>query len=278
LQIDRVEGADPREEGGLRLAGIEKSSRPGKPLISVITVVFNGASTIKDTIESVLNQTYDNVEFIIIDGGSTDKTIDVIRQYQDKIDYWISEKDKGLYDAMNKGVSLANGSYIGMLNADDYYASSASLDILASVMNATNADVIFATLDIVDSRNPNRVLRKYRIRDYSRCMMRIGVMPPHPTVYCKKDVYMKAGPYRLDYQIAADFEMLVRLLLKHKVTWHFVDEVMVKMRAGGLSSGGLKSNWILNREIIRACRENGLYTNMFMLALKLPIRLWERLS
>ncbi len=262
----------------MRLAGIRKSSLPNKPLITVITVVFNGESTIKDTIESVLGQTYDNVEFIIIDGGSTDKTLDVIRRYQDKIDYWISERDRGLYDAMNKGIALASGNYIGMLNSDDYFASSSSLEILASNMNSTNADLIFATLDIVDSRNPDRILRKYRVRTYSSFLMRIGIMPPHPTVYCKKTVYLHAGPYRLDYRIAADFEMLVRLLLRHKVTWHFVDEVVVKMRAGGISTRGLKSYWTINREIARACRENGLYTNMLLLALKLPARIWERLS
>jgi len=266
-----------RSEGGLRTKGFEKKLTQDSPRITVITVVFNGAATIEHTIRSVIEQTYDNVEHIIIDGGSSDATLDILRKYEDEIDYWVSEKDAGIYDAMNKGIALARGDYIGMLNSDDFFAKPSALEIIATRIKAGNVDAVFSNLDIVDPANLERVFRKYRVSSLSSFMLRIGVMPPHPTFYCKKSCYEKAGPYRTDYRIAADFEMLVRLLLKHHITWEFIDETTVKMRSGGLSSSGIKSNWVVNREIIRACAENSLYTNMFILALKLPIRVLERI-
>lgn len=247
------------------------------PLISVITVVFNGATTLEHTIRSVIEQSYSNVEYIIIDGGSTDGTQDLLRKYDGDIDYWVSEKDAGIYDAMNKGIALAKGDYIGMLNSDDYFANPLALEKIVERLKTSNTDAVFSCLDIVDPANLSRVLRKYRIPNYSEFMLRIGVMPPHPTFYCKKSIYDRAGMYRTDYRIAADFEMLVRLLVKHRITWQFMDETTVKMRSGGLSSSGFKASWVVNREIIRSCLENGLYTNIFFLMLKLPIRLLERI-
>lgn len=271
------EDALNKTEGGRRVRGDLNESRPSMPLVTVVTVVFNGAATLEHTIRSVIEQSYGNVEHIIIDGGSTDATLDILRKYDDSIDYWVSEKDAGIYDAMNKGIALARGDYIGMLNSDDFYADSLSLEKIAAHLKASKVDAVFSCLDIVDPANLDRVIRKYRISNFSPFMLRIGVMPPHPTFYCKKSCYENAGPYRTDYRIAADFEMLVRLLLKHKITWKFIDETTVKMRSGGVSSSGLKSSWVVNREIIRACTENGLYTNVFLLVLKLPIRLMERI-
>ena len=263
---------------GGRTRNTLKQSQADRPLVSVITVVFNGATTLEHNIRSVMGQDYDNVEHIIIDGGSTDGTTDILRKYDDHIDYWVSEKDAGIYDAMNKGIALARGEYVGMLNADDYFANPSSLGKIVGRLRESNADAVFSCLDIIDPDNLGHVLRKYRITRFSSFMLRIGVMPPHPTFYCKRSCYEKAGPYRTDYRIAADFEMMVRLLFKHSITWSFIDVTTVKMRAGGLSSSGIKSSWIVNREIVRACTENGLYTNMLILALKLPVRLWERIS
>ena len=270
-------GENRQGEGGLRTAGFFKHSSPDKPLITVITVVFNGASTIEDTIKSVTNQAYENVEYLIIDGGSTDGTEEIIRKYEHVIDYWVSEKDGGIYDAMNKGIALATGDYIGMLNSDDYFANPSVLATIAKHVREKNVDAVFSRLDIVDPVNRNKILRKYRIANFSPFMLRMGLMPPHPTFYCKKTCYDNAGAYRTDYRIAADFEMLARLLLKYHISWEFIDETTVKMRSGGLSSSGIIASWVVNREIIRACTENGLYTNMFMLALKIPIRLMERI-
>lgn len=265
-----------RQEGGLRSRGLQKQSQSGRPLISVITVVFNGANTIRDTLESVSAQSYANIEHIVIDGGSTDATLDILREHEDSIDYWVSEKDAGIYDAMNKGIALARGDYVGTLNSDDFLADPSALEKIAAAFASSNVDAVFSCLDIVDPANLDRVLRRYRISRLSPFMLRIGVMPPHPTFYCRKSCYEKAGPYRTDYRIAADFEMLVRLLLKHRISWQFIDETTVKMRSGGLSNSGIRAKWIISREIVRACVGNGLYTNMLLLALKLPIRLLER--
>jgi len=263
---------NPKQEGGVR----HRQPPLASPLLTVITVVFNGAATLEHTINSVIGQSYRNIEHLVIDGGSTDGTLEILHKYDQHIDYWVSEKDAGIYDAMNKGIALARGQYIGMLNADDYFAGPAVLEKIASTLESSHADAVFSCLDIVDPADMQRILRKYRISSYSAFMLRIGVMPPHPTFYCKKSCYEKAGPYRIDYRIAADFEMMVRLLLKQCISWEFIDQTTVKMRSGGLSSRGLGSRWILNREIVRACNENGLYTNLFFLVLKLPIRLLER--
>lgn len=272
-----IEAQPEKTVGGKRVSGDQKQSLPDMPLVTVITVVFNGATTIEDTIRSVSDQSYKNVEHIIIDGGSTDATLSILRKYDGIIDYWVSEKDAGIYDAMNKGIELARGDYVGMLNSDDYFANPNALEIIVTCLRANNVDAVFSRLDIVDPANLSRVLRKYRISRFSPFMLRIGVMPPHPTFYCKKSCYENAGLYCTDYRIAADFEMLVRLLLKHHISWKFIDETTIKMRSGGLSNSGIKASWMVNREIIRACIENGLYTNFFMLALKIPIRLLERL-
>lgn len=269
--------AQARTEGGRRIRERLEGSHVGQPLITVITVVLNGAATIEHTIRSVVEQTYGNAEHIIIDGGSTDTTLDILRKYDDCIDYWVSEKDTGIYDAMNKGITLAKGEYIGMLNSDDYFAVPDALEKIAARIQTGNVDAVFSCLDIVDPANTERVLRKYRVSTFSPFMLRIGMMPPHPAFYCRKSCYEKAGLYRTDYRIAADFEMLARLLLRHHISWAFIDDTLVRMRSGGLSSSGLKSSWVVNREIIRACSENGLYTNIFLLALKLPVRLMERI-
>lgn len=248
---------------------------PDNPLITVITVAFNSAATIEDTILSVIAQEYKNIEYIIVDGGSSDATLDIIKKYEDRIDYWVSEKDSGIYDAMNKGIGFATGEYVGMLNSDDFFAESTSVGDIVTSIAASNADAVFACLDIVDPDNLNRVLRRYRVSRLSSFLLRIGVMPAHPTFYCRRSCYKKAGGYRTDFRIAADFEMIVRLLIKHDISWFFTDKVVVKMRAGGISSRGVASSFVVNKEIVRACKENGLFSNFLLLALKLPIRLKE---
>ncbi len=264
-----------KDEGGLRSRNIYKHSLPGKPLITVITVVFNGATTLRDTLESVIKQSYENIEHIIIDGGSSDATVDILRQYDHIIDYWVSEKDDGIYDAMNKGISLCSGEYVGMLNSDDMFSDKNVLQDIADRFCLTKVDAVFSCLNIVDKNNLKKILRKYRVAKLNSALLRIGVMPPHPTFYCKKSCYEEGGMYKTNYKIAADFEMLVRLLIRQKISWSFIDKVMVTMRSGGLSNSGFMSRVKLNREIIRAYKENGLYTNLLFLALKLPIRLLE---
>lgn len=274
--LRQLPGGEGRQgEGGLRTKGLYKSGFPNKPLVTVITVVFNGALTLEDTIQSVINQTYDNVEYIVVDGGSTDATLDILRQYEGNIDYWVSEKDAGLYDAMNKGIALAKGDYIGMLNSDDFFTNSWVLEKIATSLASSNVDAVFSCLNIVDPANLAQVLRKYRIASLNAFLLRIGVMPPHPTFYCKRTVYEKVGRYRTDYRVAADFEMIIRMFIKEKMSSHFLDEVTINMRAGGISNDGLVGQIQQNFEIVRACRENGFYTNIFLIALKLPLKLLQ---
>jgi len=273
LQLPESRGR--REEGGLRTRGLYKNPLPDQPLITVITVVFNGASTIVDTIQSVINQTYPNLEYIVVDGGSSDGTTAILKQYEHAIDYWVSEKDGGIYDAMNKGLTLASGDFVGMLNADDLFAHRDVMRDYATEFCATDADAVFSGLNIVDPGDTKKVLRKYRVKSLSAWLLRIGVMPAHPTFYCKRTCLERGGLYNTGYRIAADFEMLVRLCIGQKITWRFLDKVSVVMRSGGLSNSGYLARLKLNGEIIRACRTNGLYTNALLLALKLPIRLLE---
>jgi glycosyltransferase involved in cell wall biosynthesis len=264
-----------RVEGGLRSRDSYKYSLPGKPLITVITVVFNGAETLRDTIESVMGQSYDNIEHIIIDGGSSDGTVDILRQYDHVIDYWLSEKDSGIYDAMNKGIAQCSGEYVGMLNSDDMFFDSSALQAIVDRFCIKKVEAVFSCLNIVDKDNLKKTLRKYRVTKLNSALLRIGVMPPHPTFYCKKACYKEGGMYKTDYKIAADFEMLARLLIRQKISWSFLDKVTVTMRSGGVSNGGFMSSIKLNYEIIRACKENSLYSSWFFLALKLPIRMIE---
>ena len=274
-QPQSLAGNGREGEGGLRSKGVYKRSLPDQPLITVITVVYNGASTVEGTIQSVINQTYSNIEYIVVDGGSNDGTIEILKRYEHAIDYWVSEKDGGIYDAMNKGIALASGAYVGMLNADDMFAGQEVIQGYADRFCTANVDAIFSVLNIVKQGDMKKILRKYRVDRLSAWLLRIGVMPAHPTFYCKRSCLESAGPYNTGYRIAADFEMLVRLCIKQKISWEFLDKVSVVMRSGGVSNSGHLARLRLNREIIRACRENGLYTNALLLALKLPIRLLE---
>lgn len=263
------------QKGGIRGTQASMNSLPNLSKISIITVVFNGAVTLEDTIRSVIDQSYENIEHIIIDGGSTDATLDILRKYNGDVAYWVSEKDTGIYDAMNKGIALCTGEYVGMLNSDDMFSNENVVEEIAKQFSTTNADAIFSCLNIVDKNNLENIIRKYRVAKLTSSLLRIGIMPAHPTFYCKKNCYEEAGFYKTDYKIAADFEMLVRLLIRQKISWSFLDKVTVTMRSGGVSNGGFMSSIKLNCEIIRACKENGLYTNWLFLILKLPIRLLE---
>ena len=245
--------------------------------VSIITVCFNSSKTIEETIQSVLSQDYPNIEYLVIDGGSIDGTQTIIQKYQGKIASWVSEPDQGMYAAMNKGISMATGDVIGILNSDDVYVSSRAVSELMDVMSNANADVVFADLILVDPNNLNKVLRYYDSGRFQPRKFRWGWMPAHPTVFVKKEYYDRVGLFALDYQIAADYEMLIRILAIEKAPFAYLPKPMVRMRAGGASTAGLSRNWILNKEIVRACRENGIYTNMAMLLLKLPFKLWDKI-
>lgn len=240
--------------------------------ISIITVSLNNSKYIETCIQSVINQGYENIEYIIIDGGSTDGTLDIIKKYEDKISVWISEPDKGIYDAINKGIGMSSGDIIGILHSDDLYSDK---DVIGNVVKEFRDDVdsVYADLVYVERNNIMNVVRYY---DSSVCQISkfaYGWMPAHPTCFIKKDVYKKYGLYKTDYIIAADYELLVRFYATHRVSYIYIPKVIVKMRNGGLSTRNFKSNVILNREIVRACRENGIKTNIFKVYSKYFVKL-----
>lgn len=244
------------------------------PKVSIITVCFNSAKTIRDTIESVLSQDYPSIEYIVIDGGSSDETVAIIKEYAGRISVIISEKDRGIYDAMNKGIALANGEIVGMLNSDDIYINEHAVSELMKTMDDSKADSVFADLVIVDPLDLSKVLRYYDSSYFTPNKFRFGWMPAHPTFFVKKSLYDKVGPYSLDYKISADYEMLIRLLWVQKASYAYLQKPIVRMRYGGASTSGLGRNWVLNKEIVKACKTNGIYTNLGLLALKIPRKLF----
>jgi glycosyltransferase involved in cell wall biosynthesis len=249
-----------------------------KPKVSIITVCFNSAKTIRDTIESVLSQDYPDIEYIIVDGSSSDETVAIVKEYADRIAVIVSESDRGIYDAMNKGIALVNGDIVGMLNSDDVYMHEHAVSDLIREMQNKDTDSVYADLVIVDPLDLNKVLRYYDSSYFSPKKFRFGWMPAHPTFFVRKSLYNKVGPYSLDYNISADYEMLIRLLWVEKITYTYLPNPVVRMRYGGASTSGLDRSWLLNREIVKACRANGIYTNLAILALKIPRKLFSLIN
>ena len=243
--------------------------------VSIITVSYNSVATIRDTIESVLSQRYPNIEYIVVDGGSTDGTMSVVEEYREKIDVILSEPDEGIYDAMNKGIALASGEFIGMLNSDDIYSEHDVIENVVGHLSSSGADCLYADLEIVDRHNLQNTIRLYSSKGFSPSQFRWGWMFPHPTFFVKRKCYEKYGIYKSGYRVAADFELLVRFLSKERITYIRMPKCIVKMRHGGVSSSGFWSRILQNFEVVRACRENGVYTNIFFVALKVPLKLWE---
>ena len=241
--------------------------------ISIITVVWNNKKTIRNAIESVLGQSYKNIEYIIIDGASTDGTVEIINSYSSKISKFLSEPDQGLYDAMNKGLKLATGDIVGILNSDDVYVDDKVIEKVVKVFQEKKVDSVFADLVYVKPDDLGKIVRYYDSSYFHPDKFAYGWMPAHPTFFVKREIYEKYGYFKTNYKIAADYELLVRFLKKYKISYYYLNEVIVKMRTGGISTSGLKSNYILNKEIIQACRENGVSTNWIKVLSKYPTKL-----
>lgn len=247
-------------------------------MISIITATFNSAKTLKDTIQSVLRQTNKDFEYLIIDGGSTDDTIDIVKSYESEFSgrlKWVSEKDQGIYDAMNKGIKMASGDVVGILNSDDYFTSD---DILQTVDNAFKSheiDAIYGDIHFIRDGNPQKCVRYYSSRMFRPFWLRFGFMPAHPSFYCKREIFDKAGLYSLDYKIGADYEMMVRLFKRHKIKSLYVNKDFVTMRTGGASNNNVRSRLTLIEEDVKACRVNGIYTNRFFIMLKFLYKIFE---
>ncbi len=231
--------------------------------ISLITVSFNSGATIRDTIESIRSQNYPNIEYIVVDGNSKDGTVEIIKSFESEIDKWISEPDKGIYDAMNKAIRMTTGDAVGILNSDDFYSATNIISQVAAAFNDVTVDAVFGDLVFVDPSNLKKVVRKYSSAKWHPDKFARGFMPAHPTFFVRRKYYEQIGLFKTDYKIAADYELLIRFLYVHKLKYKYLPINMVTMRKGGVSSNGIMSNIILNDEIIRGCRENGIRTNVF---------------
>jgi glycosyltransferase involved in cell wall biosynthesis len=245
--------------------------------VSLITVCYNSAKTIEDTLKSVESQSYPNIEYIVIDGGSKDNTNKIVSKYKDFVTYHISEPDDGLYDAMNKGVQVATGDIVGILNSDDVLADEFVIEKIAAGFSDVNVDAVYSDLIYVSENDLNKPTRLYSSKVFSKRMIRFGIMLPHPTFYVKKECYMQLGLYKTDYRVAADFELLTRFI-SQGIKIHRLPFISVKMREGGVSSSGILWRIHQNFEIVRACRDNSIYTNIALVALKLPYKMLTLLT
>jgi len=239
--------------------------------VSIITVCYNSSVTIRDTIESVLAQDYTDIEYIIIDGASRDNTLDIINEYRNRIAHVVSEPDRGIYDAMNKGIKIASGDVVGVLNSDDFFSSNQSVSKLVAGFT-DNTDAVYADLVYVKQQDKTKLSRLYSSASFSPWKIRFGFMIPHPTFYAKRSLFDKLGFYKLDYRVAADFELMARFF-KAGIRVNRINSVIVSMREGGISSAGLKWRIHQNMEISRACNENGIFTLFPLLIIKLPFKL-----
>lgn len=240
--------------------------------LSIITAVYNNETHIATAIESVLNQTYKDVEYIIIDGGSKDGTMDVVNRYKSKISKIVSERDKGIYDALNKGVKLATGDVIGFVHSDDLLASPTTLETIVRYLQESNAHGVYGDLQYVEKQNPDNIVRYWKSNQFRSGQLRRGWMPPHPTLYLRRDVYEQVGLYNVDYRIAADYDFILRCFSQRYWFFKYVPEVLVKMRVGG-KSNSVKNLVNKSKEDYFALRRNnvgGLQTLFIKNVSKIP--------
>lgn len=236
--------------------------------VSVITGTLNRANTIEGCISSVLGQSYKDIEHIIIDGDSRDGTLDVIHSYKDKIAKVVSEPDNGIYVALNKGIKLASGDIIGILHSDDFYAYDAVIERVVDVFEQEKVDSCYGDLQYVSKENPNKIIRYWRTASYLNGKFKYGWMPPHPTFFVKKHIYEECGYFNTDFKISADYELMLRFLLKHRISSYYIPEVLIKMRIGGVSNKNLKNLLLKSYEDYKAWKMNNFKGGLSAVLLK----------
>lgn len=246
--------------------------------ITVVTVVRNAEKTIEETIRSIRNQGHTDVEHIVVDGASTDGTLDIVKRYRDTISKIISEPDSGLYDAMNKGLALATGEVVGFLNADDFYNHSRVLEQIDRVMKDPKVDACYADLVYVDPEDTTRVVRYWKSQPFKEGLCRKGWLPAHPTFFVRRQIFKRFGGFDLEFSRQADFELALRLLEIHKISAAYVPEVWVRMRVGGLSNNSILGVIKGNVEAYRACHKNGISVTPLFMVRKVLSRLPQFLS
>jgi len=241
----------------------------GNPLVSIITVCYNSEKHIKDTIESVLNQTYNNIEYIIVDGESTDNTLDIIKEYEPKFNgrmKWISESDEGIYDAMNKGIELATGDIIATINSDDVYADNNVLENTIEVFNEEHCDACYGNVAMVKRDDLNQISRLWKT-DSNKYLsqLKYGWVPAHPSFFAKKRLYDEYGNFDLDFKIAADFDLICRFIEKNNIKLSYLDKTLIKMRIEGTSNNSLKAIYQGNKEAFLSLKKNGVFPYLIFL-------------
>lgn len=246
-----------------------------KPLISVITVCYNSATTLTRALQSVADQDWPLVEHILIDGGSTDGTKAIIEHFRPRLAHIVSEQDKGIYDAMNKGLDRITGDIVCFLNADDQYAHPQVLSHVATKMQELKLDALMGDVGFFYEQDPLRMVRRYRSDRFHPSRLAWGWMPAHPALFLSRSVVKRVGQFKTDYHIAGDFEYVVRAFYRENVRYQHLPEILVDMQTGGASTNGWRSKILLNQEVLRACRENGLQTNMLKILAKYPAKILE---
>lgn len=247
--------------------------------ISIITVSINSSATIADTMESVLAQDYGDYEHIIVDGGSTDGTVDIIARYKPRYNgrlKWVSEADEGLYDAMNKGIDLSEGDVIGMLNSDDFFTSNDILSLISR--NIEGVDAVYGDVHYVSPADLSRCVRRYSSASFRPWMMRMGFMPAHPSFYCRREIYERFGKYDPAFKVSADFEMLLRLIFLNRINCRYLPVDFVTMRTGGISNSGLGSHRRILREHFGAYGKNNVRSNYLLESVRYVSRVLDLLK
>jgi glycosyltransferase involved in cell wall biosynthesis len=239
--------------------------------ISIITITYNSSKTIEQTLRSVLDQTYQDIEYIIVDGASTDNTLEIVNKYKSRISRIVSEKDNGLYDALNKGITLATGDVIGILHSDDFYTSDQVIEKMAALFQSTSCDGAYANLYYVNKDDTGKIIRKWNSGEYKEGMFLNGWMPPHPTFFVKRECYKKFGSFDLNFTTSADYELMLRFIAKHRIRLAYLPEYIINMRMGGQSNVTAKNRIIANLEDRKAWEKNGLKPRFYTLYLK-PLR------
>jgi glycosyltransferase involved in cell wall biosynthesis len=244
--------------------------------VSIITVCYNSFSTIEKTILSVASQGYDNIEYIIIDGDSKDNTLMVIKKHDNHITKWVSKPDKGLYDAMNKGIKMATGDIIGILNSDDTFSSNT---VIEDVVNFHKKNDIDASVGNITQHNENgKILRFYTSKNWNPEKLKIGLMPPHPSIFFKRELFDKFGNYHLGFKIGADYELIARFFLKNKLNWKYSDITTTSMLIGGISSSGTSAYSLITKEIYKALTINQITYSPFQIKMRFFFKITEFLK
>jgi glycosyltransferase involved in cell wall biosynthesis len=243
--------------------------------VSIITVCYNSKDFIQHAIDSVLNQTYSNIEYIIIDGNSSDGTVDIINSYGEKISKFVSEKDNGIYDAMNKGLSYVTGDVVGILNSDDFYISNTIISEIVTQFHTNGCDALFADLIFVDRNNTDKQVRYWKSKPYITGSFNHGWHPSHPTFFVKNEFYKKFGLFNCTLKLAADFELMLRFIVKHHAKTFYYAKPIVKMRMGGASTKGVSNLVKQNIECVKSFKINGLNVSIFYPIIRLAPKILQ---